>query len=81
MTEEEVAAIIEEVDENGDGIPDVCVCPIDLDDSGVVDFADLLLVLAAWGRCGVCIEDIDKDGIVDFNDLLIVLSNWGLCPD
>ena len=48
----------------------------DIDGNGVVDFQDLLLVLAAWGPCGTCAEDIDGNGIVDFQDLLELLSSW-----
>lgn len=43
---------------------------------GVVDFADIIALLAAWGACGECPEDLDGDGAVTFADLLIVLANW-----
>ncbi len=53
-------------------------CPEDLDDSGAVDFGDILAILSAWG--GVCAEeDLDGSGAVDFGDLLRVLGNWGPC--
>ena len=49
----------------------------DVNDDGVVDFADLLAVLGAWGPCaGDCPADLDGDGVVGFADLLIVLANW-----
>lgn len=48
----------------------------DVNCDGVVDFADLLLVLTAYGPCPACIEDVDGDGIVGFSDVLLVLSNW-----
>lgn len=51
----------------------------DVDLSGVVDFNDLLSVLAAWGDCLQCPEDITEDGVVGFDDLLAVLANWGPC--
>lgn len=54
-------------------------CPADVDDSGTVDFADLLAILAAWGPCPGCPEDIDGNGTVDFADLLAVLAAWGPC--
>ncbi|MDY7110505.1 MAG: hypothetical protein SYC29_17885 [Planctomycetota bacterium] len=55
-------------------------CPWDLDDDGEVDTADLLLLLAAWGPCGVeCPADFDGDGIVGTSDLLALLSEWGPC--
>ncbi len=55
-------------------------CPADLDDSGAVDFGDVLAVLEAWGNPGGP-EDLDDSGTVDFGDLLIVLAAWGPCPE
>ena len=44
---------------------------------GVVDFGDLIEVLAAWGPCpGCCPADLDYNGTVDFEDLLILLTHW-----
>jgi len=61
--------------------PDVspkCAGPYDLNCDGEVDFADLLILLAAWGPCpDECPADFNGDGIVDFADLLEMLSNWG----
>jgi len=54
-------------------------CVADLDDSGAVDFGDILAILSAWGNKGGP-EDLDGSGFVDFGDLLIVLSSWGPCP-
>ena len=58
------------------------VCPANspapgIDNSGAVDFNDILSLLAAWG-CGTC-EDIDNNGTVDFADLLGVLAAYGDC--
>ena len=53
-------------------------CPADLDDSGAVDFGDILAILSAWGNKGGP-EDLDGSGVVDFGDLLIVLAAWGPC--
>ncbi len=58
--------------------PSAQSCPADLDDSGAVDFADILAILAAWGNAGGP-EDLDDSGTVDFGDLLVVLAEWGLC--
>lgn len=55
-------------------------CVADVDASGVVDFADLIAVMTAWGSCSGCAEDVDENGDVAFADLMLVLSNWGLCP-
>jgi hypothetical protein len=55
-------------------------CPGDLNDDGVVDGGDLLLLLSQWGKCPGCDGDLNDDGTVDGGDLLILLSNWGECP-
>ena len=58
---------------NGGGVE----VPGDVNGDDVVDFRDLLEVLAAWGPCeGDCPADLDDDGFVDFRDLLILLANW-----
>jgi len=55
----------------------VPVCAGDLNDSGTVDFNDLLVVLQFWGTNGA---DVDEDGTTGFSDLLVLLSHWGPCP-
>lgn len=63
------------------GIPP---CRGDINGDGMVDMADLGLLLAAWGSCGscppVCDGDVNGTCVVDMSDLLIVLSTWGPCP-
>jgi hypothetical protein len=57
-------------------------CPADLNNDGVVDGADLLILLSAWGPVTpvtVCM-DLNGDGVVDGVDLLILLASWGPCP-
>lgn len=52
----------------------------DLNCDGVIDFADLLGLLGAWGTCGDpnrCPEDLDGDGAVGLSDILLVLSDFG----
>lgn len=53
--------------------------PGDLNGDGIVDVADLLLLLGAWGPCAgeSCPADLNDDGTVDVADLLILLGNWG----
>jgi hypothetical protein len=54
--------------------------PGDLNGDGVVDGADLLILLSEWGKCDDpddCPADLNNDGVVDGADLLILLSNWG----
>ncbi len=58
----------------------VTALPGDIDGNGVVNIADLLMLLAAWGRCGDCgncPEDLNGDCTVGITDLLILLANWG----
>jgi hypothetical protein len=58
-------------------------CPQDLTGDGIVDGADLLILLSQWGPCGDpddCSADLNCDGVVDGADLLLLLSAWGECP-
>lgn len=49
--------------------------PADLNKDGVVDGADISLLLNNWGGSGV--GDIDGNGIVDAADLSALLNAWG----
>lgn len=49
--------------------------PADLNGDGVVDGADLGLLLVNWGKSGT--GDINGDGIVDGADLGLLLQDWG----
>jgi predicted outer membrane repeat protein len=57
--------------------------PGDLNGDGVVDEADLLILLDAWGDCADCDDvrdcpaDFNEDCTVDVLDLLFLLDNWG----
>lgn len=53
------------------------ICPADLNDDGVVDAADLTILLTAWGTPDV---DLDGDGTTGAGDLAILLAAWGPCP-
>ncbi|MCH8823627.1 MAG: FG-GAP repeat protein [Planctomycetes bacterium] len=67
-------------DKNHNGTPDSCEpapCPWDLDLSGNVSVADLLVLFAQWGTGGSA--DFDGSGAVDTKDLLILFANWGPC--
>ena len=59
---------------------DAPACPADFDNSGSVDFPDLLSLLSSWGDCVGCNTDLNDSGSVDFEDLLLVLSAFGTCP-
>jgi hypothetical protein len=52
-------------------------CPADLTGDGVVDGADLGLVLSAWGASPL--GDITGDGITDGADLGAMLTAFGPC--
>ena len=50
----------------------------DVNNDNLIDDADLLRVLFAFGQqCNDCPEDLNGDGVVDDADLLIVLFNFG----
>jgi predicted outer membrane repeat protein len=72
------------MDLDGNTIEDECApeCVADLNGDGLVDGADLTVLLAAWGECEViegCTGDVNADGIVDGADLTAVLGDWGPC--
>ncbi len=48
----------------------------DLNGDGIVDGADLGMLLGSWGPCGGCPADLNGDGIVDGADLGTLLGNW-----
>lgn len=73
------ALILEiEIDCDGDGLPDECVCPGDLNGDGVIGGADLADLLSQWSLSSVP-GDLDGDGTVAGGDLAILLANWGFC--
>jgi hypothetical protein len=53
-------------------------CPADLNCDGVVNGADLGILLGDWGQKGVP-GDITGDGPVNGADLGILLGAWGPC--
>jgi hypothetical protein len=55
-------------------------CPGDFDGGGLVDGADLGVLLAQWGACPGCQPDLNGDGLVDGADLGVLLAGWGACP-
>ncbi|HMN95779.1 MAG TPA: FG-GAP-like repeat-containing protein [Phycisphaerales bacterium] len=52
-------------------------CLADLNSDGVVDGADLGILLGAWGGADA---DLNGDGSTDGADLGILLGAWGNCP-
>ena len=53
-------------------------CPADLDGNGIVNGADLGIVLGNWGNSGA--GDINGDGVVNGADLGAILGAYGTCP-
>lgn len=54
--------------------------PADLDGNGVVNGADLGILLGLWGVCpaeAACIADLNGDGVVNGADLGALLAAWG----
>ena len=51
-------------------------CNGDVDGDGVINVADILGIVTAWGSHNAN-ADVNDDGNVDVNDLLIVMANWG----
>jgi hypothetical protein len=66
-------------DGGSDKVPGVEVCPCDLNYDGVVDFGDVQVVFAQWGKVGDNPADLNGDGFVDQVDLTIVLECWRDC--
>ncbi|MFO0961840.1 MAG: hypothetical protein U0625_02925 [Phycisphaerales bacterium] len=61
----------------GEGAVPAPACTGDLNNDGVVNGADLGLLLGNWGNAGI--GDINNDGIVNGADLGLLLGNWGVC--
>ena len=51
-------------------------CFPDLTGDCLVNTADLLQLIGAWGPCAGCPEDLDGDGDVDTADLLLLVGAW-----
>ena len=49
--------------------------PADLNGDGLVNAADLTILLSAWGSSGPA--DLNGDGLVNAPDVTILLSDWG----
>jgi pimeloyl-ACP methyl ester carboxylesterase len=49
----------------------------DVNGDGVINVADLMLVILNWGACSACPGDANDDGMVNVQDLLAVITQWG----
>ena len=62
--------------------PELPICLGDVNFDGMVNAADLSVMLSDWGSCkSNCPGDLNADGVVDAADLSEMLSTWGACPD
>ncbi|MDZ4756323.1 MAG: M12 family metallo-peptidase [Phycisphaerae bacterium] len=69
-----IVAPLSSTDQNGNLVPDACEGVIgDLTQDGVVNGADLAILLGAWGGPG---GDLNGDGVTDAQDLAILLGAW-----
>lgn len=67
------------LDLNADGVLDACSMAVgDFDLSGVIDGADLGLLLSVWGASSPGIGDLNMDGFVNGADLSMLLGSWGV---
>jgi hypothetical protein len=64
-------------DTNGNGTADACEQsnPADLNNDGVVNAADIAILLGAWGQTSGP-ADVNDDGAVNATDLSIILGAW-----
>ena len=52
----------------------------DINGDGSVSIADLLEIIAVWGKCSeYCSVDLDEDGTVGVTELLELITAWGDC--
>ncbi len=56
-----------------------CPCLGDLNGDGLVDAADLAILLGEWGQTGP-LGDLSFNELVDAEDLALLLGAWGACP-
>ena len=65
-------------DTNANGTLDFCeLAAGDLDLNGIIDTADLSLMLLDFGPCPNCPDDFDGDGDVTTADIALLLLNFG----
>ena len=62
------------------GTPGMRGCPSDLDKNGLVDTADISLLLLDFGPCTGCPADLDGNGLVDSADISLLLMDVRTCP-
>ena len=70
-------------DAGGNTVADECPaeksCPGDVNLDGLVDAADLGVLIAEWNCTKGCSADLNEDGLVDSADLGLLIAGWGFC--
>jgi hypothetical protein len=59
-------------------------CPEDLNNDGVVNVSDMLVLFDCWGTgfpSGCECADLNQDGEVNVSDVLALFDAWGPCPN
>lgn len=56
--------------------PKFVVEPRNVSVDGIVDGADLAMIVGSWSACTDCPEDVNQDGEVNGADLAYVLGYW-----
>ncbi|HET6225080.1 MAG TPA: hypothetical protein VFF27_02300 [Bacteroidia bacterium] len=64
-------------DDSPNGVEKNSFCPTDINKDGIVNNADLSLLLLKFGQsCNCCREDINRDGVVNTQDLSLLLLDF-----
>ena len=72
---------LEETDANGNGYADECEIAFgDFNLDGLVNAADITVVLNGWAGSGATNGDLNGDGVVNAADITVLLNNWGPTP-
>ncbi len=72
---------LEETDANGNGYADECEISYgDFNLDGLVNAADITVVLNGWAGTGASNGDLNGDGVVNAADITVLLNNWGPTP-
>ena len=64
-------------EKNGDEPQELC--PWDLTEDGLVNFADVDVLIDHWGQDWL-FGDFNKDDNINFSDIDVMIDNWGTCP-
>ncbi|MEM7228754.1 MAG: hypothetical protein AAF432_08060 [Planctomycetota bacterium] len=70
--------LLNPLDFDRNGLPDVCDCPEDANDDGMVDVFDWLYIINNFGPCPAmpdeCPADLDGNEVVDVEDVIVLFQ-------